>query len=927
MSVTQTRMALGQWSVRLKPGTPQTLLDSLAYYGHVAITTGRVDPRVDGDSLLRSARYVGVLRAMGRAGDGRSLSGPGMAMWLGDEDDKGPVITVPALTFTGSTFTAAVRAALEVGQAVVEGTLHPVTGAYTGIHQWETSRKAITYICSTMTADSDDPVEWRVNGDGTLDAGLASQLYVTDPVAAIVRNASGADGRLRLLPGQAGTTQDVADFTTRVALLAQGDGHQIATGGATLAPGLNPYLDLHGNPVDILRMVSESGTVAPNANARAAMQLGRFVHAREALTLSTTHYDITGDVRVGDWVWVHDPDVGLVDPDHEIVLRGQRINPAKLRVVELSWPVTSGMSVAYRGPDGTWQDLTDYVVWETGQTTVVVGGYDRSLTSGGGEQLGSRAMPNTSIPAAPALVLPFRQSVYQSTVSGITKAQVEVAWSTPANTDGSAIIDGHHYEVQYRTSASPVFPVTWGQLGAKTWGELHTWGNPLNFAEGPWQTAYVEWDDQFVLLQELTPGIPYDIRVRAVDSGAPPNVSDWSAVESVQTVGDTIAPSAPAAPEVVTSRMSVQIIHRLGRSDGGQYNLEPDLQHLEVHASYEPNFYPDDTTRIGKILANNGMILAQIPAVGTLHVESVLPEYYKVVAVDEHGNKSLPSEAAVSTATLIDDAHISDLTVSKITAGTITAGWILAGSIKTATSGARMETDHLGLRLYNAANQVTVNLNAANGDADLIGTFSTGQAGERLVINPTGGGLPEIYFYPSDNSDPAYINALYNGTQVALGLNSGPTANDLQQTTLLLQPDFGRFQYNDVGTNERRGGWVWVTPDNAGFGVTRASTSIDAYYLIDSDENHYMQGTYLADVTLGGQSALYCGYVPVAAGFGGIGMGYGATMAGRMCPIASASDGSGTNYTAIYTATPTGFNIGWANAAGSKAVHYWVFRV
>jgi len=952
MSVTQVRMASGSWSLRLIPQTPQSVLDSLQYFGHVAVSTGREDVRVAGDSLLRSARYVGVLRKVTAAGDGRSLSGPGMAMWLGDEDKKGPVVTSAPLTFTAATFTAAARAAIQVGQAAVEGTLHSVTGAYTGVHQWQTSREVLSYICSTMSTDADDPVEWRINGDATVDAGKASQLFTTDPVCVIMRGTPpGVDARLRALPGQATTDGDVADYSTEVALLAQGDGQQIAIGGAILDPGLNPYKDLRGNPVRITRLVSESTTDGGNAAARAAMQLGRFTTPRKALNLSTTQYDIEGDLRVGDWVWCYDPDVDLVDLDNEVVVRGRRINPVKLRVTESTWPITAGMTVGFRGLDGTWQDLTPYVQWESGSTTVVVGGYDRSLTggsSGGGEQLGSRAMPNTSIPAAPTMVTPFRQAVYQSSTSGVTKAQVEVAWTRPPNTDGSTIVDGDHYEVQYRTSATPLIPVTWAQLSQLTWGEAATWGAPIPYVEGPWQSAYVQWDSQSVLIQELTPGIPYDIRVRAIDNGAPANAGTWSAVELIQTVGDTFAPSPPAPPEVATSRMGVQIVHRLGRADGGEYNLESDLHHLEIHAAYEPTFTPTDGTLIGKLLANAGMITAGIPAVGTMHVESVAAEYYKVIAVDEHGNKSPASAAVVSTATLIDNAHISDLTVSKVTAGTITATWIMAGSIKTANSGARTEFDNAGLRLYNAAGQITVNLDSANGNASLTGTFSSGRSGERMVINPNGNGLPEIYFYPSDDSAPAYVNALYNGSQVALGLNSGPTVDGTKQTTLLLQPNNAYLAYNDIGTNLRRGGFVEIndvsatmayapvsTQDggflyaDANLGVVgyRTDAISNAYLSIHSSGQHSVQGTYWPNVNGGGLSAVYCGLYAVAPGFNAVNFTYGATMQGRMCPIVSAADNTGNNYAAPYNPNAAGFSVGWANSGSTSYVSYWVFRI
>jgi hypothetical protein len=160
---------------------------------------------------------------------------------------------------------------------VVEGTFYSVAGTYTGRHRWESRRKAIDYICSTMGA------EWRVNNNATLDAGPIGNLYVTTPACVIVRD--GADGRdltLAGLPGEMALARDVEDWTTRVVLLAEGEGDAVATGSANIAS--NPYLDIHGQAVKRVRLVSESGTVTGNAAARAQLQLRpRRSHASDGM--------------------------------------------------------------------------------------------------------------------------------------------------------------------------------------------------------------------------------------------------------------------------------------------------------------------------------------------------------------------------------------------------------------------------------------------------------------------------------------------------------------------------------------------------------------------------------------------------------------------------------------------------------------------
>jgi hypothetical protein len=941
MSITETKGALGSWSLKLRPDTPRAVIDAIQYFGHIVVSTGRPDPRVAGDTLLRSGRYTGVLRGKTFASDdsGYNLSGSGMAYWLGDENNNGPVITT-ALTFTNASFTSAVNAMLPASGAVTAGTIHSVTGAYTGLHQWQTSRKALDYLCSTMTSDYTNPVEYRVNGDATLDAGLVSDLYVTNPVAAVVRRDIGADMGVRALPGKGVTTEDVQSFITEVILLAQGQGTAIATGAATISPALNPYLDLHGNPVSIISAVSQSSTDPNNANAQAAVTLNTYSTPRQQIKLTSDQFDIRGDVALGDWVWVHDPDAGLVDTSatpNEIVFRGQRINPTKLRVMEMTYPITAGMSVAYRDYNGNWYDLTDYVIWESGSTTLTVGGFDRSLTNPNGESIGTRPMPNTSIPNAPAFVLPFTQSVYQSTNSGITKAQVQVAWTRPTNTDGSAIIDGDHYEIQYRTGATPIFPATHAQMASYTHAQLHAGTNaePITYTPGPWQTAYVGFDATSYLIQELTPGVPYDIQIRAVDNGNPPNSSVWSATTTIQTVGDTIAPSVPAPPSVAASRIAIQVTHTLGKSSGGTYNLEADLHHLEVHAQYEPTFTPDNTTLLGKLIANNGMIIAQIPAVGTFNVESTGALYFKVLAVDEAGNKSNPSTAVQATALLIDNAHISDLTVTKVTAGTITADWFIGARIKTADSGARVELNSSGLQAYNGNGTQTVAINSADGSATLTGTVQSGVGtGSRVILNPagpTGGGdgWPTIDFYPSNSSNVAFINAPDGGNAgTTMGMNSGTFTNVTSgntNRTRLIATDSITMQLIKTTDQSNDGGFFQAWSNITRNGVSNAS--VDAWYEIDNSANHFQKGVWAEAQNIGGLSATYCEETSVGAGFGSLILSYGATFAGRINPVASVIDsGSPNTYAAISASSATGVTVAYPNAH-AVIVNTWCFRL
>lgn len=462
MTINEAVQALGSWSLNLRPDTPADVLDSLDYFGHVAIVPGEYDTEQLNDYLLSSARYVGVLR--GRTfGDSMEISGAGMAYWLGDEDGKGDVYET-AVEFTTATGFGTVITAL-LPDAVQPGTIYSVGVTYTGRHQFETPRKAISYVCDTVSTDT-FPVEWRVNGNATLDAGRVEDLYQTEPTTIIVRKGAGADLTMRALPGQLTTEQDIEDYTTRVVLLAEGEGTSIATGDADAAAVPSSFVDLYGNPVALTRLVSESGTSTTNATARAQLALNRFSGQRRSLKLSASDYDIAqlsgvgrGSFVAGDYVYVYDPDAGLIDYANEVPFRGETLYPIKIRVTQTSWPVVDGFSVLLRRTSGEWLDLSRWVEYETGgRASLTVGDFSRTLTSST-EQPGIRPnlpvgdAPDTTFPNTPVVTL-VTSSSYQADDTGETKSEIQMAWTVPTNTDGTTVTDGDHYEIRYRTAAS-----------------------------------------------------------------------------------------------------------------------------------------------------------------------------------------------------------------------------------------------------------------------------------------------------------------------------------------------------------------------------------------------------------------------------------------------------------------------------------------
>lgn len=911
MSVTEVHQASGSWSLNLYNTVPRQKLDLLDYFGHIAIVPGRVDPSQIGDGLLSIARYVGVLRER-NFGDTYSIAGAGMAIWLGDEDDKGDVFENKT-TFASATFVHTIQGLLPAGGSITEGTIHALSGLYNGTHQWQTPKDAIQYVTDTYGAD------WRVNNNGTLDAGLTSDLFVTNPVCAVVRRGAGVDTNLRAIPGSMELDRDVDDFTTRVVLLAEGDGDNIATGSANISPALNNYKDIHGNTLVRTRMVSESDTATGNATARAQLQLNRFTAPNNALTLSARDFDIRGDFAVGDYVWVWDPDSGLENLANEIRFRGQQMWPVSLRITEATWPVTDNYSVLYRGGNGVWTDITDYVNFDSpGNTTLVVGNLDRSLTSSGFEPVGNRPNQDTSVPGVPTFITPFTGGTYLDS-RGFTKAQLFLNWTAPNNVDGTIIQDGSYYEIRYAVDTTVNYPATWQHVSVIRWEDMQAWQQPFASPSTAWHFVRVGWDTSSTKIPDLAPGVGYDFQIRAVDTTG--NTGAWSATTVAITTADNIPPTQPAAPEVASSRIAIQVTHRLGTVTGGDYTLESDLDHLEVHVGYSDTFFPDESTLVGKLKANSGMIAAEVPAVGTFSVEQTYQVHVKVVAVDITGNKSNASSAAVATADLIDDAHISDLTVSKVTAGTIGADFILGSRIKTADTGARVELNSSGLQAYDNAGTQTVNIAAADGSVSVIGTIKTGTTGRRIELRSDG--LPSLRFYNVDSgTDYAQIWSFGTITGSVMILEGSQNSS---AATINLSQGGGGIQMKDF-----TGGRLDISSDDTQWSVEDGSQNLTNWLVMDniSKELAYLIGFMENYSDAGADQGWFPGATNFTGSPGSCVLSYGTTRAHHMTPLVCVEDNPATPYAwCLPTVTNTGFTVTFgAAAAGGVNINFLNFN-
>jgi len=307
-------------------------------------------------------------------------------------------------------------------------------------------------------------------------------------------------------------------------------------------------------------------------------------------------------------------------------------------------------------------------------------------------------------------------------------------------------VDGDHYEVQYRQT---------GQTD--------------------WTTQTVGWDQLSFTAIGLALATSYDFQVRAVNGAAPGTPSAWSGTTTYSTGTDVTPPGQPDVPTVAASLVSVQVTHDLGLNAGGTYNLPPDMSHLEVHLGSSSGFTPSGLTLAGKLLADYAMIVAHIPAVGTFTTASTGTVWVKVVAVDTSGNRSAASSAASSTATLIDDAHISSLTASKITAGTITAAVIIGGSATfsgtlSAATGTFSGTLSASPITGSSISGGTISGTTISGATVIGGTIETASSGARVVMDSST--AQRITFYDASGNN-GYVQAQNTYGSNEIGVYSG----------------------------------------------------------------------------------------------------------------------------------------------------------
>ena len=753
-------MGAGNFGVSfLQDQTPSEIIDAIQEWGHIVITPQEMNPDLYDDSaMLASARYTGIVLSKSLEEGVVQVSGKGLQLYLGDDRGKGMVIAenknlgkartytnlpLSSVLFQSSTPYGVMRNEAGNLQAITQGTIYDGSSTYSGTHFVETSLHALKHICEDLG------YEFRVNQDATVDAGPAANLFTgvnSDPTTVVVKTGYGDDPTYQgLSPTGARTEFDAADYVTKVDFIAEIGAFNDPTdfeGEASKTSGEIPYYDIHGNKLSRTGLVSVPDMDSDKLDEQAGLMLTELSKIKKVLNLDLEQYEVTGDLKVGDFIFAFDPFIGFADNAtdaaaesrsmHEISFRGQQINPIKVRVVGLSFPISTGMGVYYRKFDGTtvtYTDLTPYVSFESGDTQVELGDVLRDVSDDlrfNEYSIAARTASAKSIPDLPST--PTLQSGTYQDGTGESKGFVRIVFSKPSNIDGSNIVDGSHYRVRYRISD-----------GLSTSGG--TSANEYTFKDFPFTGSSTE----SLVISDLTVGKSYRVGVATVDTSSFRRKSDYTStgedlytdspsVNSNYTTNAIIeidrdgqAPSKPKqAQSIAAGPLRVQLTHYLGKegTDGngnpfGDFTLEGDVDHLDIHAVTQSgntaSFTTNTANKIGEIRVTSGNILQQIPVIGTMELEDSQDYYFRIVAVDKSGNASNPSDGQAALANLIAEANIADATITtaKIGLAQITNALIADATITSAKIN-DLTADKITAGTIDASVITVTNLNASN---------------------------------------------------------------------------------------------------------------------------------------------------------------------------------------------------------------------
>ena len=782
MSIQEKVMAPGTFTVSLSATlTPNSIINGIDPWGQILIHSTRVDENtLSNEDMIKNARYVGVVQNLEYDLDSFQVSGKGTMVYMGDTDSRGLVVAETSTSGSVRSYTNASLSdvldrstsqpfgLLRTGDTAAQQAVRTKTGSitnptsgtttYTGDHYLESVYKAVKFVCEHFDC------EFFVDNQGFLFAGRPEDLFSghdSDPTAIIIRQGQGEDPNIEgFIPAGITTGFNAEEFISKVELIPTQASKQVSM--ATATESSNPYKDLFNNSLKRIQVVKDASATQSNFQARANKALNEYNRLKKTVNVSLQGYDISGSFKVGDKIFIYDPEVGFEDDAtkaadesrsiHQVTYQGSTINPEKIRVVGMSYPVQSGMGVYYRnGANGNILDLTDYVEFETGDISLEIGDVGGSLSSDfstAAAIIATGTNDEFTIPDQPTKPSNGNAGFDHTTGSyrdgaGQVHGFIKLNWTTPQNKNGTTITDGSHFEIQWRMvsdrDGNNIIDSADAALGTNDY-----------------MVANVGFDQNTFVIENLNIGFTYTVRLIAFDVNG--HSSDAVSVAAIQIPRSSIAPNKPATPSgtlgsLAAGLLRAQIVHNLAQvkdSDGNvisspvNFTLDRDLSHLNVYGATSTfNLSYDSTNKkvsdsdrstyyLGMIPCNNGNIDLNVAAVGTINLDSLNltgndTVHFRISAVNISGRESEPSDSfnTSGASTLVDTQHIKTAAITTALIGTaqITDAEVANMNVNKLVSG--------------SISGKTITLAADSGTQSSIksSNFSSGSAGFEIKSN------------------------------------------------------------------------------------------------------------------------------------------------------------------------------------------------
>jgi hypothetical protein len=431
--------------------------------------------------------------------------------------------------------------------------------------------------------------------------------------------------------------------------------------------------------------------------------------------------------------------------------------------------------------------------------------------SSGEAVTGTSTRPVDATPPSPPTGLLVSSGAFNEGIDAY--AVVLVGWTAPeTNVDGSALTSLAGYRVEWTEYANPT-----------KWRAAATVGG--NVTQAQFTTAV---------------GLPILVRVSAYKaSGA---ASAWLTLTAPHTTEVDSTPPPQTSAIIGSVYLGVVTWTWDGKSSTGadMFAAAPDFDFAELHMSTSSQFTPDSSTQLDKVYGKGAYSYAKMPDGSPIGYGVTV--YARLVPVDVRGNRqptasvqgsAVPAKllgddvfaGAIGSAQLADasvirakigvlavgDGQIENLGVGKLTAGLLTASMIIGtGKIATAASGARVEQDSAGLRLYDSGGNINVQFKTSDGSAMIAGEYRTSlTSGQRLVFNPNGSAPDEVRFYPGSTNQYASMTcvtsvAIGNENQAGINMKGYSPRQDKQSGEVAVFPGYASIAW----ANERGGGAV-----------------------------------------------------------------------------------------------------------------------